>query len=183
MDFAVERVGSRLMIQFRDVIVVGTSVGGLEALVKLVSGLADDFPAAILIVLHTSVRSPRMLPAIVGRHTQLSVDYAEQGGNILPGHILFTPPGLHMAVIDEGFVGLHGGERVRHMRPAADVLFRSAAKVYGPAPHRRGADRRAWLRDGGAARHQGSRRPQRRPSVGGGRRLRHAAECVSRRPS
>ncbi len=120
------------MTQPRDIIVIGASFGGLEALTKLASGLTSDFPAAILIVLHTSLQSPRMLARIVGQHTPLSVDYAEQGGNILPGHVLFAPPGLHMVVIDEGFVGLHAGPKVHHSRPAADVLFRSAAEVYGP---------------------------------------------------
>ncbi len=85
------------MTQPRDIIVIGASFGGLEALTKLASGLTSDFPAAILIVLHTSLQSPRMLARIVGQHTPLSVDYAEQGGNILPGHVLFAPPGLHMA--------------------------------------------------------------------------------------
>ena len=73
-----------------------------------------------------------MFASIVGQHTRLPVDYAKQGRSILPGHVLFAPPGLHMAVIDEGFVGLHAGPKVHHSRPAADVLFRSAAEVYGP---------------------------------------------------
>ena len=120
------------MIHPRDIIVIGASLGGLEALTKLASGLPSDFPAAILIVLHTSLQSPRMLARIVGQHTPLSVDYAEQGGNILPGHVLFAPPGLHMFVIDKGFVGLHAGPKVHQSRPAADVLFQSAAEVYGP---------------------------------------------------
>ena len=80
------------MTQPRDIIVIGASLGGLEALTKLASGLSSDFPAAILIVLHTSLQSPRMLARIVGKHTPLSVDYAEQGGNILPGHVLSRPP-------------------------------------------------------------------------------------------
>ena len=120
------------MTQPRDIIVIGASLGGLEALTKLANGLPSDFPAAILIVLHTSLQSPRMLARIVGPHTPLSVDYAEQGGNILPGHVLFAPPGLHMVVIDEGFVGLQAGPKVHQTRPAADVLFQSAAEVYGP---------------------------------------------------
>ncbi|MGI4765052.1 MAG: chemotaxis protein CheB [Janthinobacterium lividum] len=120
------------MTQPRDLIVIGASLGGLKALNELSSGLTSDFPAAILIVLHSSPESPRMFAKILGQHTPLSVDYAEQGGRILPGHILFAPPGLHMVVLDEGFVGLHAGPKVRHSRPAADVLFRSAAEVYGP---------------------------------------------------
>ena len=101
------------MTQPRDVIVVGASLGGLETLTELASGLAGDFAVAILIALHTSVRSPRMLPAVVGWRTPLPVKYAAQGGNILPGHVLFATPALHMAVIGEGFVGLQAGERAR----------------------------------------------------------------------
>ncbi|RYC28937.1 chemotaxis protein CheB [Lichenibacterium minor] len=120
------------MIQPRDLVVIGASRGGLEALNQLASGLTIDFPAAVLIVLHTSPDSPRMFARIMGQHTPLSVEYAEQGGNILPGHILFAPPDRHMVVFDEGFIGLHAGPKVHHSRPAADVLFRSAAEVYGP---------------------------------------------------
>ena len=120
------------MTQPRDLVVIGASRGGLEALNQLASGLTIDFPAAVLIVLHTSPDSPRMFASIMGQHTPLSVDYAEQGGSILPGRILFAPPDWHMAVIDEGFIGLQAGPKIRHTRPAADVLFRSAAEVYGP---------------------------------------------------
>ena len=120
------------MTQPRNLVVIGASLGGLKALNQIASGLTVDFPAAVLIVLHTHLDSPRMFARIMGQHTPLSVEYAEQGGNILPGHILFAPPSFHMAVVDEGFVGLHRGPQVRHVRPAADVLFRSAAEVYGP---------------------------------------------------
>jgi two-component system chemotaxis response regulator CheB len=66
-----------MMSRKRDIIVVGASLGGLEALCRLVSGLSADLPAALLIVLHTSPRSPRLLADIVGRYTSMSVSYAQ----------------------------------------------------------------------------------------------------------
>ena len=111
------------MTQPRDLIVIGASRGGLDALCRIGAGLPVDLPAAILIVLHTAPESPRLFARIMGQHTPLSAEYAEQGGNILPGHILFAPPNRHTVVIDEGFVGFRSGPKVHHSRPAADVLF------------------------------------------------------------
>ena len=120
------------MTQPRDIIVIGASLGGLDALCRIAGGLPPDLNAAVLIVLHTSTQSPMTFARVLGRHTSLSVEYAEQGGSILPGHILFARPDHHLVVIDEGFVGLRAGQKVHGARPAADVLFRSAAEVYGP---------------------------------------------------
>jgi two-component system chemotaxis response regulator CheB len=120
------------MTQARDIIVIGASLGGLEALCRLVRGFSADLPAAVLIVLHTSRQSPRLLAKIVGQHTSLSVSYGQQGDMIKPGHAYFAPPDLHLVVVAPGFLMLRAGPKVHFSRPAADVLFQSAAEVYGP---------------------------------------------------
>jgi two-component system chemotaxis response regulator CheB len=120
-----------MMSRKRDIIVVGASLGGLEALCRLVSGFSADLPAALLIVLHTSPRSPRLLADIVGRYTSMSVSYAQQGDNIEQGHAYFAPPDFHLAVTASDSLSLRHEAKVRFVRPAADVLFRSAAAVYG----------------------------------------------------
>jgi two-component system chemotaxis response regulator CheB len=116
----------------RDIIVIGASAGGLEALCKLTGSLPARFEAALIIVLHTSVQSPRLFAEIVGRCTPLPVSYGRQGDKVRLGHVYFAPPDYHLIVISPGLLGLDAGPKVWFVRPAADRLFQSAAEVYGP---------------------------------------------------
>jgi two-component system chemotaxis response regulator CheB len=116
----------------RDIVVIGASQGGLQALCVLASSLPAQLPASLLIVLHTGPQSPRLLDAIVGRCTPLAVSYGCEGDLIRPGHIYFAPPDRHLIVTSDGHLGLDAGPKVRFSRPAADSLFRSAAEIYGP---------------------------------------------------
>jgi two-component system chemotaxis response regulator CheB len=115
----------------RDIIVIGASLGGLEGLCRVTSGLPADLSAALLIVLHTGPSSPRMLAEIVGRFSLLPVSYARQGEAVIPGHVYFAPPDLHLTVIAPGILVLREGAKVHFSRSAADVLFHSAASVFG----------------------------------------------------
>jgi two-component system, chemotaxis family, protein-glutamate methylesterase/glutaminase len=119
------------MIIGRDVIVIGASLGGVEALCKLARGFPSDLPASVLIMLHTSPKSPRFLAEIVGRYTPLPVSYGQQGEAVERGHVYFAPPDVHLVVTAPGNLILRHGEKVHFARPAADVLFRSAAELYG----------------------------------------------------
>lgn len=114
----------------RDIVVVGASRGGLEALCTLTRGLPACLPAAVLIVLHTGADSPRLLADILGRCTPLPVSYALAGDDVRPGHIYVAPPGAHLIVVPPGHIALDPGPKVRHSRPAADRLFETAAAVY-----------------------------------------------------
>lgn len=115
----------------RDVIVVGASLGGIAALATLAGALPAALPAAVLVVLHTSPQSPRLLAGIIDRRSSLPVAYAEAGEDVKPGRIYVAPPDFHMTVEEPGVIGLHGGPKVNFARPAVDSLFFSAAKVYG----------------------------------------------------
>lgn len=112
-------------------VVVGASQGGVHALRTLVSGLPRDFPAPILIVLHTGP-SPSILPAILTDLHRLPAAHATDGDRLQAGEILIAPPGQHLLVVD-GKVELSGGPRENWARPAIDPLFRTAAEAYGPA--------------------------------------------------
>ena len=116
----------------RDIIVVGASLGGLDALSKLLGGLPGELNAAVLVVLHTSPDSPRLLAGILGERTLLKVAYGQHGCSIERGHVYIAPPDHHLTVAPPGVVHLNQGPKVRFSRPAADPLFRSAADVYGP---------------------------------------------------
>ena len=115
----------------RDIIVVGGSAGGIEALQKLVQGLPADLPAAVLVVLHTHPTSPGYLPHILERSGRLPAAHATDGELLRPGRILVAPPDHHM-LIEREYVRLTRGPKENRSRPAVDPLFRSAAYFYGP---------------------------------------------------
>jgi two-component system, chemotaxis family, protein-glutamate methylesterase/glutaminase len=110
------------------VVAIGASAGGVDALRQLTGALPDDFPAALLIVLHVGEIS--YLPDILGRTARLPVAAPKSGEPIQPGRIYVAPPGLHMLVHD-GHIVLRRGPRENLARPAIDPLFRSAACSYG----------------------------------------------------
>jgi two-component system chemotaxis response regulator CheB len=115
-----------------DVVALGASAGGLEPLRTVVRDLPADLPAAVLIVVHVSSASPSALPAILGRVSALPVAPASDGDALKAGHILVATPDHHLMVGD-GRVAVARGPRENGHRPAIDLLFRSAARAYGPA--------------------------------------------------
>ncbi|HEX8601460.1 MAG TPA: chemotaxis protein CheB [Pseudoduganella sp.] len=121
-----------------DVVVIGTSVGGVEALRILVAGLPAQLPAAVLIVMHVGHHAS-ILPSLLAGATRLPVRHAHDGDVLEPGRILVAPPDFHLMVArDRSASGrfcravLSRGARENHARPAVDPLFRSAAAAYGP---------------------------------------------------
>jgi two-component system chemotaxis response regulator CheB len=113
-----------------DIIVVGTSSGGVEALRRLVSGLPANLPAAIFIVLHRPPDHPSLLAEILDSAGPLPVAHAVDGESIEPGRIYVAPPDRHM-LIEDARIRLTSGPKENRFRPAVDPLFRSAANTYG----------------------------------------------------
>lgn len=115
----------------RDVIVIGGSQGSLEVLRGLLGGLPSDFPASVLIVVHTGPSSPGYMASILDRYSALPVSYAKHGELVEAGKVYLAPPDRHLEVVTPGLIYLGDGPKVRFSRPAADRLFVTAAKVFG----------------------------------------------------
>ena len=114
----------------RDLIAIGASAGGLEALQQLLKALPADLDAAVLIVLHTSNHAGSLLPQIMQRATRLLALHPQDGQRIQKGHVYIAPPDNHMIVDGDILRVIHGPRENLH-RPAIDPLFRSAAASYG----------------------------------------------------
>lgn len=115
----------------KDIIVIGASAGGIEALRVIAGGLPKDFPASVFVVLHTSPQSPGILADILDRAGALTAANAVDREHIKPGRFYVAPPDQHL-IIEPNRVRLTRGPKENRFRPAVDPLFRSAAQVYGP---------------------------------------------------
>ena len=114
-----------------DIVVVGTSTGGVEALVQLAQGLPAGLPAAVFVVLHLSPQAHSHLPEILNRAGPLPARHPIDGAPLRPGTIYIAPPDRHL-MVERGRVRVVRGPRENRHRPAADPLFRSAALAFGP---------------------------------------------------
>jgi two-component system chemotaxis response regulator CheB len=119
-------------MHIKQIVVIGASGGGIEALRELVRSLPADFPAPICVVLHTSPQSPPVLNEILSRSGPLPATNAISRERLRPGHIYVAPPDFHL-IVEPGVVRVTKGPRENRFRPAIDPLFRSAAQVFGPA--------------------------------------------------
>jgi two-component system, chemotaxis family, protein-glutamate methylesterase/glutaminase len=112
-----------------NIIVIGCSAGGVEALGKLASELPADLPAAVFVVHHFPSHAYSVLPAILIRAGPLPAAHAADGEAIEPGRIYVAPPNYHL-LVRRGHVRVMHGPRENGHRPAVDPLFRSAALAY-----------------------------------------------------
>jgi len=114
-----------------ELIVIGTSWGGLEALQRLLENLPDELEVPIAIAQHRGPDSPdRGLERILQRGTSRSIREVDDKEPIERSRIYLAPPDYHL-LVERGSFALSTEERVRYARPSIDVLFESAADAYG----------------------------------------------------
>lgn len=113
-----------------DIIVVGASAGGVEALRQLVGSLPPDLPGAIFIVLHIAPNGSSVLPSILNRCSKLPAVHPKDGQPIEYGNIYVAPPNSHL-LVKRGHIHLSHGPKENRHRPSIDALFRTAARYYG----------------------------------------------------
>lgn len=117
-------------METRNIIVIGASAGGFEAIKKLVAGLPSDLPASIFIVWHMSPDVRGVLPQVLNRLETIPAEHAVDKEPILPNRIYVAPPNFHL-LVERGRVRVTKGPKENRFRPAVDPLFRSAAYAYG----------------------------------------------------
>jgi two-component system, chemotaxis family, protein-glutamate methylesterase/glutaminase len=114
----------------RDVILIGASAGGIQAIGKVLAELPPTLRAAVAITLHRSPSYPSLLGTIFGARSKLDVVEPKGGELFEPGRVYLAPPARHL-VFANGLVRLDDGPRVHHSRPSIDVMFRSGAENFG----------------------------------------------------
>lgn len=114
-----------------DIITLGASAGGVEALRALASGLPGDLDASVFAVLHVPPHSPSNLPDILSRSGPIQAEHAQDGAAIRPNRIYVAPPDKHL-MVEAGRMIVRRGPKENRFRPSIDALFRSAAYVFGP---------------------------------------------------
>lgn len=113
----------------RDIVVIGASAGGVEALIRIVAALPADFRAAVFVTLHVPPGAPSALAGILSRKGPLPAVNPRDGEPIEPGRIYVAPPDHHM-LVKPGCIRLSRGPRENSARPAVDPMFRTAARAY-----------------------------------------------------
>ena len=117
-----------------DVVAIGTSTGGPNALAEVLPRIPADFPVPILVVQHMPPIFTRLLAERLASRSALPIEEGSHGTKISSGHVWIAPGNFHMKVIrtcSSVRLNLNQGEPENSCRPAVDVLFRSVAKAYG----------------------------------------------------
>jgi two-component system chemotaxis response regulator CheB len=119
-----------------DILAIGSSTGGPNALAEVIPHLPADFPVPVVVVQHMPPVFTRLLADRLNSSSPLTVREAEAGHLIEPGQVWIAPGNYHMTVGRKAtgsvVVKLNQDPPENSCRPAVDVLFRSAAQIYGP---------------------------------------------------
>lgn len=115
-----------------EMIVIGGSAGGVDALVGLLPVLPDAFGPAVVCILHVPADRESRLAELFAARTLMPVREARDKEPIEPGTMYFAGSGYHLSVEEDRSFSLSCEAPVQFARPAIDILMESAADVYGP---------------------------------------------------
>ncbi len=117
-----------------EIVAIGTSTGGPNALAEVLPRIPSDFPVPIVVVQHMPPIFTRLLAERLASRSAIPVEEGGAGMVLTPGHAWIAPGNFHMTVTRAGMAGrvnLNQGAQENSCRPAVDVLFRSVAAAYG----------------------------------------------------
>lgn len=112
-------------------IAIGVSTGGVSALKLLLGALPEDFPVPVLVVTHITPDSDDSLAILLNTFCTIRVKEADEHEAIISGTAYLAPANYHLLVERGGLLALSIDPPVNFARPSVDVLFESAAEVYG----------------------------------------------------
>ncbi len=112
-------------------VAIGASAGGIQALSVLLPALPAKAAVAVFIVLHLPRARPSLLAEVFSRKCRLEVREAQDKEPVIDGTVYFAPANYHLLVDHGPQLALSVDDLVHHSRPSIDVLFESAAEVYG----------------------------------------------------
>ncbi|MFP5240438.1 MAG: chemotaxis protein CheB, partial [Acidobacteriota bacterium] len=115
-----------------EAVVMGASAGGWAAFSRMLTALPAGYPLPIAIVLHVHPGQGEDFPQHLAPGCKIAVRSAQEKDPFLPGVVHFAPPDYHLLVEWDRTLSLSADPKVCHSRPSIDVLFESAATVYGP---------------------------------------------------
>lgn len=117
-----------------NIVAIGTSTGGPNALKEVIPHIPKDFPVPVVIVQHMPAMFTRILAESLSKDSQIPVVEAQDGDVVVPGRALIAPGNYHMTLALQGkhyVVKLNQEPPENYCRPAVDVLFRSVAHYFG----------------------------------------------------
>lgn len=115
-----------------DIVVMGSSWGGLRALTSVLAELPENFPAPVVLAQHRHKASREgLLASLLEPACRCLINDADDKQALEPGHVYIAPPDYHL-IVERGHLELTTDEPVSFSRPSVDVLFESAADAYGP---------------------------------------------------
>ena len=114
-----------------EVVALASSLGGLAATGRVLSGLPADFAAAVVVLQHVEARRVSRLAELLQVHSAMPVKQAEHGEALIPGRVFVAPPGHHLLIHADATLSLSETIAVHFVRPSADILFRSLAEALG----------------------------------------------------
>ena len=113
------------------VIVIGVSTGGLKAIKAILSVLPSGFALSIIIVMHRHKETDGYLERSLNDECNMHVKQADEKEEIKAGIVYVAPPNYHLLIEDDGTFSMSVEGPVNYARPSVDVVFESAAEVYG----------------------------------------------------
>lgn len=127
-------VKTKEVTELVDIVAIGVSTGGPNALKEVIPNIPADFPVPIVIVQHMPPVFTKALAENLAKNSQIPVVEAQDGDVLQPGKAFIAPGGYHMTVVLEGkhyVLRLNQEPPENYCRPAVDVLFRSVARYFG----------------------------------------------------
>lgn len=115
-----------------EAVVVGASAGAVEALSALLPGLPKGYALPVVVVVHLPAERKSVMAELFRGKCAVDVREAEDKEPLAPGTVYFAPPDYHLLVEPDRRLSLSGEAPVHFSRPSVDVLFESAADVFGP---------------------------------------------------